>query len=138
MADGSASAYLGSTPSLNGEVLRALETEAFAKVVVAEPGEWRLAQAFEALAHMAPVPVEVRPDTRFLCSRRQQDDLEVLRRGVLAQPLGSRPRCATFARVSAAASPGHGRLAGLERHAVRGARPRSAAASTLWLHRHWQ
>jgi len=55
--------------SLNGEVLRALDEQPFERVVLTEPGEWRLAQAFEDLAHMAPVPVEVRPDDRFLCSR---------------------------------------------------------------------
>ena len=57
--------------SLNGEVLRALEGRAFARVVVTEPGEWRLAQAFDTLAHVAPVPVEVRPDTRFICPRAE-------------------------------------------------------------------
>ena len=52
-----------SVPSLNGEVLRALEAEPFDKVVITEPGEWRLVEAFEALAQMAPVPVEVRRTT---------------------------------------------------------------------------
>jgi deoxyribodipyrimidine photolyase-related protein len=55
--------------SLNGEVLRALAEHAFERVVVTEPGEWRLAQAFEDLVLMAPTPVEVRPDDRFICSR---------------------------------------------------------------------
>ena len=53
---------------LNGEVLRALNARAFDRVLT-EPGEWRLAQAFDELAHMAPVPVEVRSDDRFICSR---------------------------------------------------------------------
>jgi deoxyribodipyrimidine photolyase-related protein len=57
------------THSLNGEVLRALAEQPFERVVVTEPGEWRLAQAFEDLTHMAPAPVEVRPDDRFICSR---------------------------------------------------------------------
>ncbi len=61
----------GASTSLNGEVLRALETQAFDKVVITEPGEWRLIEAFEALAHMAPVPVELRTDDRFLCSRAE-------------------------------------------------------------------
>jgi deoxyribodipyrimidine photolyase-related protein len=56
-------------PSLNGEVLRALDEGAFSRVVITEPGEWRLAKAFEDLALVAPVPVEIRPDTRFICSR---------------------------------------------------------------------
>ncbi len=59
------------THSLNGEVLRALEAQPFQQVVVTEPGEWRLVQAFEALAHVAPVPVEVRPDDRFVCARAE-------------------------------------------------------------------
>ena len=59
------------TTSLNGEVLRALEDQPFAKVVITEPGEWRLVQAFDELAHMAPAPVEIRPDTRFICSRAE-------------------------------------------------------------------
>jgi deoxyribodipyrimidine photolyase-related protein len=59
----------GAAASLNGEVLRALETRAFDLVVITEPGEWRLAQAFDDLAQMAPVPVEIRPDDRFLCTR---------------------------------------------------------------------
>ena len=59
------------TQSLNGEVLRALEDQPFEQVVVTEPGEWRLVHAFDDLAHLAPVPVEVRPDDRFICSRAE-------------------------------------------------------------------
>ena len=55
--------------SLTGEVLRALEGEGFDRVVITEPGEWRLAAAFAELAHISPVPVEVRGDGRFICSR---------------------------------------------------------------------
>ncbi len=55
--------------SLNGEVLLALDERPFGKVVVTEPGEWRLAAAFEDLALASPAPVEIRPDTRFICSR---------------------------------------------------------------------
>ena len=59
------------TQSLNGEVLRALETRRFDRVVLTEPGEWRLVEAFEALEHAAPVPVEIRADDRFVCDRRE-------------------------------------------------------------------
>jgi deoxyribodipyrimidine photolyase-related protein len=59
----------GATASLNGEVLRSLEKRPFDRVVITEPGEWRLAKAFEDLAQMAPVPVEMRPDDRFICPR---------------------------------------------------------------------
>ena len=55
--------------SLNGEVLRALEAGTFSRVVITEPGEWRLAAAFDELAHISRVPIEVRPDTRFICAR---------------------------------------------------------------------
>ena len=59
------------THSLNGETLRALGDQPFERVVVTEPGEWRLVRAFDELAHLAPVPVEVRPDDRFICSRAE-------------------------------------------------------------------
>jgi deoxyribodipyrimidine photolyase-related protein len=59
------------TQSLSGEVLRALDGQPFEKVVVTEPGEWRLVQAFEDLALVSPVTVEVRPDDRFICTRAQ-------------------------------------------------------------------
>ncbi len=62
------------TQTLNGEVLRALESRAFDRVVVTEPGEWRLTKCFEDLAHLSPVPVKVRPDDRFMCSRRDFED----------------------------------------------------------------
>ena len=59
------------TQNLNGEVLRALDDQPFERLVLTEPGEWRLVMAFEELAHMAPAPVEVRPDDRFICSRTE-------------------------------------------------------------------
>lgn len=57
------------TQTLTGEALRALADGGFERMVVTEPGEWRLVRAFEGLAVQAPVPVEVRPDTRFICPR---------------------------------------------------------------------
>ena len=59
------------TGSLVGEALRLLAGGDFERLVVTEAGEWRLARAFEDLALQAPVPVEVRPDDRFICSRAQ-------------------------------------------------------------------
>ncbi|MBS0410337.1 MAG: cryptochrome/photolyase family protein [Proteobacteria bacterium] len=61
--------------ALDMEVLRALEDEAAAgrslhRVVITEPGKWSLLEAFETLAVTGPVPVEIRPDDRFLCSRK--------------------------------------------------------------------
>ena len=68
------------TQTLNGEVLRALAERPLAQVVLTEPGEWRLAHAFDALAHLAPVPVEVRPDDRFICSRAEFEAWAAARR----------------------------------------------------------
>lgn len=56
------------THTLTGEVGRALAEREFERVVVTEPGEWRLAQEFAALALASNVPVEMREDDRFLCS----------------------------------------------------------------------
>lgn len=55
--------------SIAGELLRALDLGDYDRIVITEPGEWRLAESFEALKTAAPVPVEIRPDTRFICSR---------------------------------------------------------------------
>ena len=57
--------------SLVGEIRRALDEEDVARVVVTEPGEYRLAQEFEAFAQAQNVPVEVREDDRYLCSYAQ-------------------------------------------------------------------
>ncbi len=57
------------TGSLAGEALRALVDGSLKNLVLTEPGEWRLAEAFEALKLSSPVPVEIRPDDRFICSR---------------------------------------------------------------------
>jgi deoxyribodipyrimidine photolyase-related protein len=59
--------------SLAGEILRAVEELALERVVVTEPGEWRLAEAFEALKLALAVPLEVLPDTRFLCTHAAFD-----------------------------------------------------------------
>jgi len=59
--------------SLTGEILRAVHDLGPERVVVTEPGEWRLAEAFEALRLALPMPLEVLPDTRFLCSHGEFD-----------------------------------------------------------------
>ncbi|MDC7685277.1 cryptochrome/photolyase family protein [Asticcacaulis sp. BYS171W] len=57
--------------SLEGEILRATEDFAPERVVVTEPGEWRLRESFEALRLALPVPFIILPDTRFLCSHAE-------------------------------------------------------------------
>jgi deoxyribodipyrimidine photolyase-related protein len=52
--------------SLAGEVERALEEGDFDRIVVVEPGEYRLRQDMEAWSERFGVPVEVRRDDRFI------------------------------------------------------------------------
>ena len=52
--------------SLTGEVERALARHGLTRVVVTEPGEWRVRKLIDGWAER--VGVEVRPDERFLCS----------------------------------------------------------------------
>ena len=55
------------THSIVGELHRALEGQPFARVAITECGEWRLAEALAGFAGVAPVPVEIREDRRFIC-----------------------------------------------------------------------
>lgn len=58
----------GNSQSIIGELHRALADGAFARVVITEPGELRLSDAFSAFAATAGLPVEIREDRRFICS----------------------------------------------------------------------
>ena len=53
------------TQTLRGEMLRALAQYGCARVVVTEPGEWRLAEDMRHWQEAAGVEVDVRDDTRF-------------------------------------------------------------------------
>ncbi len=59
--------------SLEGEILRAATELAIDRVVVTEPGEWRLREGFDTLRLALPVPLDILPDTRFLCSHAEFD-----------------------------------------------------------------
>ncbi len=54
---------------LPGEVRRALQRHKSRGVLVTEPGEWRLLQAFTELRDDLGVPLEILADDRFLCPR---------------------------------------------------------------------
>lgn len=54
--------------TLEGEVRRAIADLAPEQVSVTEPGEWRLGETFKALQTTLPIPLDILPDTRFLCS----------------------------------------------------------------------
>ncbi|KQN07630.1 cryptochrome/photolyase family protein [Sphingomonas sp. Leaf25] len=54
--------------SFTGEVARAIGRHDPARIVVTEPGEWRVQAMLEAWETMFGIPVDIRADTRFLCS----------------------------------------------------------------------
>ena len=55
--------------SLAGEVARAVLRHGAERVVATFPGEWRVLQAMRGWGEAAGVPVEIREDNRFICSR---------------------------------------------------------------------
>ena len=62
------------TQNINGEILRASQEIAPDRVVITEPGEWRLCESLESLRLALPVPLHIMPDTRFLCSHAEFDE----------------------------------------------------------------
>lgn len=54
--------------SFKGEVERALKTENFDRVIVTHPGEYRVLKVMQSWEKDFNIPVEIREDTRFLCS----------------------------------------------------------------------
>lgn len=59
------------TGSFKGEIVRALNLTNSNRIIVTEPGEYRLLKQFEALGGELGVPIDIRPDSRFLCSIRE-------------------------------------------------------------------
>jgi deoxyribodipyrimidine photolyase-related protein len=57
------------TGSLTGELRRAIARHQVDRLVVTHPGEWRVWQMTQTWEEMFGLPVEVREDDRFLCSR---------------------------------------------------------------------
>jgi len=56
------------TGSFTGEVERALQVRDYDRLVVTEPGEWRVLEIMKGWQKDFGVPVEIREDDRFLCS----------------------------------------------------------------------
>ncbi len=56
------------TGSLTNEVERALKELGSCKIIVTEPSEYRLKKMVEVWQESFKIPVEIRSDTRFLCS----------------------------------------------------------------------
>ena len=55
------------TGSFEGEVRRGIKITGASKIVVTEPGEYRLLKYFESWKENIGTPVDITPDTRFLC-----------------------------------------------------------------------
>ncbi len=55
--------------SFAGEVRRAVARHRPARIVVAEPGEWRVQEEVRGWQRALGIPVEIRADDRFLCPR---------------------------------------------------------------------
>ena len=62
---------VGNTGSFTGELLRAVRRHGAERVVVTEPGEWRVFHAMQGWRRRLNIPVEIRDDDRFLCSRAE-------------------------------------------------------------------
>ena len=56
------------TGSLRGEVVRAVRRHSAGRIVTTEPGEWRVREDMQGWGQVAGVPIEIRDDTRFICS----------------------------------------------------------------------
>ena len=60
----------GNTGSFDGELRRAVARHAPSRIVLTEPGEWRVLDMMQAWQTDAALPsIELRDDDRFLCSR---------------------------------------------------------------------
>jgi len=59
----------GNTGSFTGELARAVARHAVDRVVVTEPGEWRVWEMMQGWRADLGPPVEIRDDNRFLCPR---------------------------------------------------------------------
>ncbi|MGL4488830.1 MAG: cryptochrome/photolyase family protein [Rhizobiaceae bacterium] len=64
----------GNTMSFTGEVKRHVDLLRPERLVVTEPGEWRILEMMRLWQEELDVPVEVREDTRFLCSTERFAD----------------------------------------------------------------
>ncbi|MGL5446868.1 MAG: cryptochrome/photolyase family protein [Rhabdaerophilum sp.] len=59
----------GNTQSFGDELERAIARHSPSAVIMTEPGEWRVAEMMQDWRETLPVPLEIRDDDRFLCSR---------------------------------------------------------------------
>ena len=57
----------GNSGSLAGEVARAVATHRPERILITEPGDWRVLQIIRSWSNQLNLPVDVRADTRFVC-----------------------------------------------------------------------
>jgi deoxyribodipyrimidine photolyase-related protein len=62
------------TGSFTGEVERAINRHKPNRIIVTEPGEWRVLQAIKSWSDRFELPVDILNDERFLCSRADFSD----------------------------------------------------------------
>ncbi|WP_425230571.1 cryptochrome/photolyase family protein [Sphingomonas sp.] len=58
----------GNSGSFTGEIARAVQRHSPTRIVVTEAGEWRVAAMLDQWQTLFGLPVDIRPDTRFLAS----------------------------------------------------------------------
>ncbi len=61
------------TGSFTGEIARAVARHAPERIVTTEAGEWRVLAMQQAWETLFGIPVDLRPDTRFLCTHAEFD-----------------------------------------------------------------
>lgn len=61
----------GNTGSFTGEIRRALNNYQVNRIVLTEPGEWRVWEMMQSWQQTFDVPVEILADDRFICSRAE-------------------------------------------------------------------
>ena len=61
----------GNTGSFGGELQRAVARHRPARIVLTEPGEWRVWEMMQSWQSSLGLPIEIRADDRFLCSRAE-------------------------------------------------------------------
>jgi deoxyribodipyrimidine photolyase-related protein len=59
--------------SFTGEIARAVARHDPERIVVTEAGEWRVAAMIDGWETLFGIPVEIRPDTRFVCDHQEFD-----------------------------------------------------------------
>jgi deoxyribodipyrimidine photolyase-related protein len=64
----------GNTGSFDGELKRALDGHPADRIVVTEPGEWRVLASLQSLSEKLKLPVDIRPDDRFIATRGEFAD----------------------------------------------------------------